>query len=183
MNSGGAATSLEVEVVKAVRAPVRPAWLRRVLQAASTEPAVQERLRALLGESPGQLTVKVTGDREMRRLNRQFLGKDRPTDVLSFPAALYGEVGSGGYLGDLALSWPAVERQAAEFGHAPEAEAALLLVHGLLHLLGWDHASRAQERKMWELTRACLARVGVEVPTGRLVAKASGRRVEPVEPA
>ncbi len=149
-------------MVKAVRAPLPPGLLRSVLRRAAAEPAVAAAL-APAGTEP-ELTVRVTGDRELRRLNRQFLGEDHATDVLSFPS---GDLG-GGYLGDVALSWPAVTRQAAAFGHPPEVEAALLVVHGLLHLLGWDHASPDEERAMTALTLACLARSGVRPAAGRL---------------
>lgn len=149
-------------MVKAVRAPVAPAFLRGVLAAAIAEPAVAD-AAAPAGSEP-EVTVRVTGDRELRRLNREFLGEDHATDVLSFPS---GDLSSG-YLGDLALSWPAVRRQAEAFGHAPDVEAALLAVHGLLHLLGWDHATPPQEREMTRLTLACLARAGLEPSAGRL---------------
>jgi probable rRNA maturation factor len=168
---------LRVEVQKTVRAPLEPPFIRRVLTAALLEPAVSERL-------PGtalELTVRVAGDRLLRRLNRDFLGEDHPTDVLSFPAgdqaaaeqAVPRRPPPGAarsvYLGDLALSWPAVVRQAAEHGHPESVEAALLAVHGLLHLLGWDHATPAEEREMTRLTLACLRRAGV-VPAGRRLA-------------
>jgi probable rRNA maturation factor len=153
---------MKVAVVKAVRAPLAPAFLRGVLTAAVEEPAVAA-AAAPAGAAP-ELTVRVTGDRELRRLNREFLGEDHATDVLSFPS---GDLASG-YLGDLALSWPAVGRQAAAFGHPPEVEAALLAVHGLLHLLGWDHASPPEEREMTGLTLACLARSGLRPAPGRL---------------
>lgn len=152
--------------MKAVRAPLAPAFLRGVLASAAQEPAVAAVLRPALG-SPGisaELTVRITGDREMRRLNSAFLAEDHTTDVLSFPS---GDPASG-YLGDLALSWPAVLRQSAAYGHEPETEAAKLLVHGFLHLLGWDHATRDQEREMTELTLACLARAGVRPAASRL---------------
>ncbi|HXM55883.1 MAG TPA: rRNA maturation RNase YbeY [Candidatus Dormibacteraeota bacterium] len=153
---------LRVEVVKAVRAPVSPAFLRSVLAAASAEPAVASAAAPVGAEAA--LTLRVTGDRELRRLNREFLGEDHATDVLSFPS---GDVPSG-YLGDLALSWPAVLRQSEAFGHAPEVETALLCVHGLLHLLGWDHATPDEERAMTALTVACLARSGIVLAHGRL---------------
>lgn len=153
---------MRIEVVKAVRAPVPPAFLRAVLRESAAEPAVASALQPA-GPDP-ELTVRVTGDRELRRLNSRFLGEDHATDVLSFPS---GELESG-CLGDLALSWPAVTRQAAAFGHPPEAEAALLVVHGLLHLLGWDHAAPEEERAMTALTLACLARAGIQVAGGRL---------------
>jgi probable rRNA maturation factor len=161
-SGGGGGAGLRVGVVKAVPAPLRPGHLRYVLRQAAAEPAVAAAL-ATAGQAP-ELTVRVTGDRELRRLNRRFLGEDHATDVLSFPS---GDL-SGGYLGDVALSWPAVLRQAAAFGHAPEVEAALLAVHGLLHLLGWDHADAGEERAMTALTLACLARSGVRPAAGRL---------------
>lgn len=159
-------TRLRVEVVKALRAPLAPAFLRSVLAAAAEEPAV-----AAAAGAAAELTVRVTGDRELRRLNREFLGEDRATDVLSFPGgedAAAVRPAEGRYLGDLALSWPAVGRQASAFGHPPELEAALLAVHGLLHLLGWDHATPAEEREMTRLTLACLARSGLRPAPGRL---------------
>lgn len=149
-----------VGVIKAVRAPVTPAFLRGVLREAAAEPAVAARLPA----APAELTIRLTGDRELRRLNREFLDEDHATDVLSFPS---GDTASG-YLGDVALSWPAVTRQAAEHGHPPDVEAALLAVHGLLHLLGWDHATPSEERDMVAVTLACLARSGLRPAAGRL---------------
>lgn len=142
-----------MNVVRAVRCPVRVAYLRAVLGAA---------WGVVGGAAAGEVSVRITGDRELRRLNRSFLGIDEVTDVLSFPA------GPGPYLGDLAVSWPAVRRQAAEHGHPEESELALLLVHGLLHLLGRDHASAPEERAMWAETRACLRAAGVAIAPGRL---------------
>lgn len=74
----------------------------------------------------------LTDDRQLRRLNRQFLGRDYPTDVLSFPAG-------NGSLGDIAISVDRARRQAAEFGHSLEEEIAILMLHGVLHLAGMDH--------------------------------------------
>jgi probable rRNA maturation factor len=162
---------LRVEVVKAVAAPLPVPRFRQVLQAAMSHPEAAARARALEGASGGcQLTLRVTGDRELRRLSRTFLGEDRPTDVLSFPS------GQDGYLGDLALSWPAVVRQAEAYGHPVEVEAALLCVHGLLHLLGWDHANPTQERDMTTLTKACLARARLTLADTRLLSRALARR-------
>ncbi len=76
----------------------------------------------------------VTSDREIRRLNRKFRRQDRPTDVLSFPAA-----GQNGFLGDIAISFPTARRQAAEYGLRVDQEIEILMLHGLLHLLGMDH--------------------------------------------
>jgi probable rRNA maturation factor len=73
-------------------------------------------------------------DRELRRLNRQFLDKDYPTDVLSFP-----EPGPDEFLGELAISVERAREQAQLLGHAVEAEIRILMLHGVLHLLGMDH--------------------------------------------
>jgi len=76
----------------------------------------------------------LTDDRELRRLNRQFLGKDGPTDVLSFP-----EPGPDGFLGEIAISVDRAREQARAYGHGWEQEVEVLMLHGLLHLLGMDH--------------------------------------------
>lgn len=113
-----------------------------------------------------EIGVRVVGARAMRRLGRDFLGDDHATDVLSFPAGPpWPEAGvdqaARRYLGDIALCWPVAVAQAAEFGHPVETEAALLCVHGLLHLLGHDHHNPRAEARMWALTHACLAAAGV----------------------
>jgi probable rRNA maturation factor len=89
----------------------------------------------------------ISGDAELRRLNRQFRGQDYPTDVLSFPAAFPGS------LGDLAISLARARSQARAFGHPPEDELRILMLHGLLHLLGYDHETdsgrMARAEKRW----------------------------------
>lgn len=154
---------LLVTVVKAVRAPLPPQTLRTALQAALAEPVVRAVVRDLA--EPLAMTVRITGEREVRRLNRDFLGEDHPTDVLSFPS---GTAAEDGYLGDLALSWPAVRSQASAYGHDPEVEASLLCVHGLLHLLGWDHATPEEEAEMTARTLAGLALADVHPAPVRL---------------
>ena len=90
----------------------------------------------------------VTDDRELRRLNRQFLGKDEPADVLSFP-----EPGPDGFLGEMAISVDRARDQARARGHSLEDEIRILMLHGLLHLLGMDHAAdrgrMARAEKRW----------------------------------
>jgi probable rRNA maturation factor len=76
----------------------------------------------------------ITGDAELRRLNREFRKQDHATDVLSFPAA-----NANGFLGDIAISYPRAREQAAEYGVAVQQEIEILMLHGLLHLLGMDH--------------------------------------------
>jgi probable rRNA maturation factor len=94
-------------------------------------------------------------------LNRDYAGKDSVTDVLSFE-------GSNQHVGDLAISWPTVLRQAREHGHTEETELGLLAVHGLLHLLGWDHVRAPERKEMNRLTRAALRLSGLTVGRGRI---------------
>ena len=138
-------TVIEAEVVKAVRADVAPAFVRRVITRAAKVPEVAARLP----DDDSTVAVRITSDEEMARLNRDYAGDDHATDVLSF-------TGSGSHLGDIAISWPATLRQAAEFGNDDKTELALLCVHGLLHLLGWDHATAPERREMNRVTRAAL---------------------------
>lgn len=90
--------------------------------------------RALTGLY-GEVGVLLTGDDAVRELNRQFRRKDKPTDVLSFPAA----ENAAGIAGDLVISLETALRQAAERSHSLETEIKVLLLHGLLHLAGYDH--------------------------------------------
>lgn len=110
---------LIVDVVTAARVDVRALgpWLAAVAPAASR----------------GQVTVAVVGDRRVRRLNAAFRGKDAATDVLSFPAD------APGLLGDIVIAAGVARRQARRAGHALRDELRVLALHGLLHLLGYDH--------------------------------------------
>jgi len=94
----------------------------------------------------------ITGDAEIRRLNRDFRGKDEPTDVLSFPAFQEGK-SQRGTLGDIAISIARARSQAREYGHSTEDEVRVLMLNGVLHLLGMDHESdggrMARAEKRW----------------------------------
>jgi probable rRNA maturation factor len=104
----------------------------------------------------GQVSVLLTTDTAIRRLNRQFRGKDKATDVLSFPA---GGVGAEEIAGDLAISVPTARRQAVGQGHPLSTEIKVLILHGLLHLAGYDH--EADEGKMARRERILRARLGL----------------------
>lgn len=109
----------------------------------------------------GQVSVLLTTDLAIRRLNRRFRGINKPTDVLSFPAsALPG--GAEPVAGDLAISVPMARRQAVEQGHALSTEIKILLLHGLLHLAGYDHET--DDGKMARRERLLRARLGL--PSG-----------------
>lgn len=97
---------------------------------------------------PAALTVLLTGDEAVRAMNREFRGQDKPTDVLSFPNEFeIPEIGR--YLGDVAIAVPTTMAQAASQGGDPWSEFELLTVHGVLHLLGHDHADDAEKTAMW----------------------------------
>jgi probable rRNA maturation factor len=148
---------LQVEMIKAVRAPVAAAFARSILLRAVLLPE----LVARLPEGTATIAVRLTTDEELRRLNRAYAGKDSVTDVLSF-------AGSENHLGDLAISWPMVVRQAEEYGQPAPTEFGLLVVHGMLHLLGWDHATVAERREMSRLTVEALKLSGLSLAPGRL---------------
>lgn len=120
--------------------------------ARNLRPWLERLARTLVGrELPdveeATLGVRFASDRELRRVNRDYRGKDKPTDVLSFPG---GPDGEGHHVGDILISLPTARRQAAERGHAPEREVRTLLLHGLLHCLGYDHETDQGEMERLE---------------------------------
>lgn len=96
------------------------------------------RLTRLYGIRRPSLTLVLAGDDAVRRLNRTFRGKDKPTDVLSFPAMERSPEGDF-HLGDIIISVPRAEKQAGPLGHSLSHEIEYLAVHGFLHLLGFEH--------------------------------------------
>lgn len=109
--------------------------------------------------APAALSVVVTDTATVQALNAQHLGEDAPTDVLSFPTEgdpNTSEPGEPPYLGDVLLAFPVAETQAKTAGHGVQAELHLLTVHGVLHLLGYDHATPDQQAEMWALQSAAL---------------------------
>ncbi|MCQ8183853.1 rRNA maturation RNase YbeY [Parvularcula maris] len=113
------------------------------------------------------VSVLLTTDEEVRALNRDFRGKDKPTNVLSFPAEpLPGLPEEAQPLGDLALALETCLREAEEKAISPENHTAHLLVHGLLHLLGYDHLEDEEAEAMEAAERRILARLGIADPYG-----------------
>jgi probable rRNA maturation factor len=108
--------------------------LRRVLEGAATALGVR-----------GELALVLGGDRALRTLNARYRRKDRPTDVLSFPAG-GGEAG----LGDVLISVPAAERNARRLGRSLESELQVLALHGFLHIVGYDHETDDGEMERLE---------------------------------
>lgn len=107
-----------------------------------------------------ELSLQLRDPAGMRALNRQYAGIDRPTDVLSFASGELQPEPALTYLGDVALC-PAIARQAAESGrHSLHDELVLLTVHGVLHLLGFDHDTLQRKREMWSAQARILDRLG-----------------------
>jgi probable rRNA maturation factor len=129
------------------------------------QPTLKEAAEATLLhlERNGEATVVLTSDDEVRRLARRHLGADQTTDVLSFP---HHEMRPGTvemYLGDVVISLPRATEQAQAAGHALESELMLLTVHGMLHLLGFDHASPNDKLQMWGIQGEILEKLGCEI--------------------
>jgi probable rRNA maturation factor len=164
-----------------VDVPIEDAWFERLARA-----TLAAHLDTAGGGRPGgpppshpvrlEATVLLSGDALLHRLNREYRGLDRPTDVLSFsqlePAPRSGAEGgpesrppdpAGGpvQLGDVAVSVERARRQAEAYGHTLERELGYLVVHGLAHLLGYDHEADAERQTMRAVEEATLADVGL----------------------
>ena len=109
----------------------------------------------------GDLSIVLTDDAQLQQLNREYLGVDAPTDVLSFPASETDPESGTAYLGDILISVPRAREQAGAAGHPVEAEVQLLVVHAVLHLLGHDHAEAADKSRMWAAQAAILEFIGL----------------------
>jgi probable rRNA maturation factor len=135
---------IEAQVARPFRSALRVPWLRRIARCV----LVAE------GVGPGELGVVISDEATVRELNRRYRGIDEPTDVLSFGLSEEGDTpfalppGEAAPLGEVIISYPTALRQAEEQGHSVEVEVAHLLVHGILHLLGYDHLGAKDERAM-----------------------------------
>lgn len=146
------------------RRPGRLSLARRAALAAIAQTRVTE---------PVALSIILTDDATLRQLNRQFRGIDRPTDVLSFGGAGFRDgqrqreratqAGDPTYIGDITISMERCAEQARQAGHAEDAELALLVAHGVLHLLGYDHDTPARKARMWRAQASALATLGMVV--------------------
>lgn len=144
--------SARTPVARRVAAPVSDAWIMKTVSAA---------LRGAKAKGVDEVGVVFVGDAEMTRLNAAHRGKRKTTDVLSFgnDGTWAGEGGTG-LLGDLVISVPQVRRQASAAGKPLRSEIALMLVHGTLHLLGYDHETLKEEKVMFSLQNRILKKLG-----------------------
>lgn len=146
---------VEVRIDRGYGRSIKKDWLSSVVRATLDSEGVT---------GPSEVSLFITGQETIRQLNRDYRGLDEPTDVLSFALAESRE-GMGMFalppdgisrLGDVVISYPQARVQAAERGTSTEQEIALLVVHGVLHLLGYDHVSPAEAKVMEDKETALL---------------------------
>lgn len=152
-----------------VEADVSDDWDSRTdwsgLAEKSVRAAVAHSRHAALADGEAEVSVKFTSDDEVRALNAEWRDKDRPTNVLSFPMAGEDELADAFMLGDIVLAHGVCAREAEEKRIAVESHAAHLVVHGTLHLLGYDHeTSEDDAEEMEETERRALASLGIADP-------------------
>lgn len=134
------------------------AWRKTLPGAAALARKAALAALAASGDAPaGELTVRLASDADVRPLNARYRDKDKPTNVLSFP-------GRAPSLGDVVLARETVEREAAEQGKTMDAHLAHLVVHGVLHCMGYDHMIARDARRMEAAEVAVLARLGYGDP-------------------
>lgn len=135
--------------------------LRRAPRSVALNPrrvrALADRMLEELELEDAELSVLLTDDPGIHRLNQRYRGKDRPTDVLAFELDGTDAADRTRSLGDVVISLDTAARQAKTKGRPLMAEVTLLLAHGLLHLVGYDHARPAQKRRMDAMTRRLIA--------------------------
>lgn len=110
--------------------------------------------------SEPEVTVIITSSEEIQELNNKYRQIDAVTDVLSFSDGSINPENDRVYLGDVVIAYPVAEAQAEEDGHSTEQEIQLLMVHGILHLLGYDHSDEAGREAMWAVQKAALEVLG-----------------------
>ena len=147
-----------------------PDWRRTRGLTARLRRAAEAALRASGFKGKSTLTVLLASDEKLRDLNRDFRRKDKPTNVLSFPAAANDE----GYRGDIAIAYGVTRKEAEESGKAFADHASHLVVHGVLHLAGYDHERPGDAKVMEPLEVKILKRLGIADPydvVGKVMAR------------
>src|SRR6185503_16568582 len=148
----------------------RSSWdllVRRAAEAAIAESAFPQ---LASGERPVEISVRLTGDQEVRSLNAEWRGKDKPTNVLSFPMADEHDLSASKVvesellLGDIILARGVCETEAGDKGVSVEDHAAHLIIHGTLHLLGYDHHDEDEATDMERREIRALHRLGIANP-------------------
>ena len=143
---------IHLDILEAYRSQIDPRLIESAAQAALQHQDVP---------ANAELTIVITSDEQIHDLNFQFRRVDAPTDVLSFPAELTDPESGAPYLGDIVIAFPRAESQAQAGGHEIAAELQLLIIHGILHLLGHDHADKDQKEEMWSAQAKILKQLGI----------------------
>ena len=156
--------SMKLSISRQGRTPATTPALRRLFRLAA-----QATLAQLGISEPVEISLLLTDNATIHELNRDYRGKDAPTDVLSFAMeegdAFISADGEPRMLGDIVISRERAAEQAQLYGHSKDREEAFLFIHGLLHLLGYDHERSAQEeRKMFDLQNQIIARLKADWP-------------------
>lgn len=156
--------TIDLQIEKPYRSAVEAETLREAAAAALAHQQVDEH---------SELVVVVTGDETLHDLNRRHRGVDAATDVLAFPHqtkspspppfAFIDAPGFPHYLGDVVISLPRARAQAEDAGNTLQAELQLLVVHGILHLLGYDDQTELERARMWRAQAAVLDSMGIDV--------------------
>ncbi len=133
--------------------------LNKSLDNALLERAVRATLENQNAPKDATLSILLTDDAQIQSLNREYRGFDMPTDVLSFGVHERDPETGFLYLGEIIVSIPYAAKQAQKNGHSLKAEVQLLIVHGVLHLLGHDHADAKEKAKMWAAQTKILDRL------------------------
>lgn len=142
------------------------AWDDAAISDATVSLAAQAAFAQALpaGLAPYEATIVLTDDAEMRDLNRTWRGKDEPANVLSFPAG--DAPGEDGALGDIVIAYETSKAEADQTGIPLSEHVSHLVVHGVLHLLGFDHLDDVEAEQMEDLERKALASLGIADPYG-----------------
>ena len=111
-----------------------------------------------------EVSVQLADDEQIRALNARWRGVDKPTNVLSFPASTPAKIAAATMLGDIVMAFETAEREAMEEGKTLADHAVHLVVHGFLHLLGFDHQIAAEADRMESLETGILAKLGIADP-------------------
>lgn len=129
----------------------------------SIKAALQKAAKAVIPEKSIEISIVVCDDDFIQKLNQQYRGVDRPTDVLSFPSDEIDPETNTRYLGDIILSLPRATSQAIEANHSVIDEVSMLAIHGVLHLLGFDHQTKEDKIAMWEKQDHYLQTLGISM--------------------
>lgn len=141
-----------------------PAWAAAPDAAEIVRRAIAEAAIAVPPDANGEVAVALTDDATLRALNSQWRGLDQPTNVLSFPSAAPARGRTPVHLGDIAIAYETVAREARQEGKPFAHHLSHLAVHGFLHLMGYDHESEGDAETMERFERAILARLGIPDP-------------------